>query len=556
MFNALAARKSVLCFVALTLPLLTVALQAQQRQELVFASSLPDAITQMVAFDVDFESGSLQRVELLDAALVQISERDSVWHLSYNLYSQPDPANPVDTDLASSARWFYFRMIGVKDKQLYLNFFRTDPVRPMCSFDGKHFERFSAHECVVTPRLPGQPAVRQVTTRFVRDTVYVAYFVPYTLNYLQQRISDWCATGNVISLETIGYSHGGRPMQMMTITDPSVPDNGKKRIYIHGRTHTSETPSSWHLDGLIDAITANTPEGKAYRRQMVFYILPFTNPDGVVEGLSRSGIHGVNLEINYDRPDSLTVVEVQAIKKTLERLSAERPLDMLLNMHSQFDPMATYWVHTASATSMSYFRNQLLLANLTMFQNPWLGKGDLSFSEGGSRYVEGWIWDRFQERTLALTFETPYTYYQLQPDGDWVTTNNLKQMGGLLLGAVGEYFALSTPSRVVVQAQPAKRRQWERLVSQSELFIGDAFYEAKRRNAKIIYHAPALPAGHYRVYRWVPGKAVEISPDGSNEWVFVEDFVHTKAGGYKKEMKAVQGQYENALLIKMLTNSF
>ena len=504
----------------------------------------------LIQFDANFESGAFQKAELLDAALVKTDLRDSVWHLSYNIYSQPDPVNPVDTDLAPSARWFYFRMIGVKDKQLYLNFFQTDPVRPVFSYDGRHFERLAAYECVVEPRRQGQPGRRQVRTRFDRDTVYLAYYDPYTFAYLQQRLVDWRSTGNVIALDTIGYSYRGLPLQMMTVTDTSVPDTDKKRIYIHGRTHTSETPGSWHLDGMIDAITANTPEGAAYRRQIVFYILPFTNPDGVVEGLSRSGAHGVNLEVNYDRPDSLTVPEVKAIKSNLERLTASSPLDMSLNMHSQVEAMATFWVHTPQGTSQAYYRNQLLLANLTMFQNPRFGKKDLSFSDGGARYVEGWMWNRFKERTTAITFETPYTYYQLQPDGDWVTTDNLRQMGGQLLHAVGEYFALSTPSRVLVQAQKPKNiKQWEFQMPEEEPFIGDGVYRAKRNNAKIAYHAPLLPAGHYRVYRWVPGKTVEVSPDGSNEWVFMEDFVQTKAGSYKKELKVSAGAVENALLI-------
>ena len=532
---------------------LSPALKGQEARLLILPGAFPDSIAHMVKFDTDFESGSLQKVELLDAALIKTSVRDSVWHLSYNIYSQPDPINPVDTALAPSARWFYFRMTGVKDKQLYLNFFQTDPVRPMYSFDGLHFERMAAHECFVEPRRQGQAGRRQVAAKFNRDTVYMAYFVPYTMDYLQQRFADWKATGNVISLDTIGYSYRGLPMQMMTVTDPSVPDTHKKRVYIHGRTHTSETPSSWHLDGMIDAITANTPHAAAYRRQMVFYILPYSNPDGVVEGLSRSGAHGVNLEVNYDRPDSLTVVEVRAIKKTLERLTAERPLDMILNMHSQVEPVAIYWVHTAESTSMPYFRDLLLLSNLTMFQNPWFGKSDLRFSAGGAsgaRYVEGWIWNKSQGKTLAVTYETPYTYYQLQPDGDWVTIENLREKGRLMLNAVGDYFSLSTPNRVIVQAQkPRNVRQWEFLTPEDMPFIGEGFYEAKRNNARITYLSPILPAGHYRVYRWVPGKAVEVSPQGTNDWVFMEEFVQTREGAYKKEMRASMGAQENALLI-------
>ena len=497
-----------------------------------------DSIAQSVRFSKDFPSGALGRVEFMDAQKMLVARGDTVWHLSYNIYSPMDPLNPVDTTLDPSGRWFYFRMEGVKNKHIYLNFFQTDPVRPMFSYDGKHFERLEA----------GSADRRKVSKRFSRDTVYLAYFTPYTYDFLQERIRSWQAGGNVIDLDTIGYSVRNKPLQLLTITDPSVPEAQKLRIYIHGRIHTSETPASWHLDGLIEALQANTPQAAAYRRQMVFYILPFTNPDGVEEGLSRSNVLGINLEINYDRPDSLTMPEVRAIKAKLSELMAERPLDMVLNMHSQVAPMLTYWVHTAKGSSALYFRQQLLLANLSMFQVPAFAKSNLSFSEGGSRYLEGWIWNQVQERTLAITYETPYTYYALNPAADWVSTQNLQGIGGQLMDAIGDYYGLSVPERYILQPEKVNKKHWVAESRDDKVFIGEAYYLPQRPQAKLAYQMENLPAGDYQLFRWVVGDAVESSPEGSNDWVWVENIRH-KAGGKFSYTVIADGRPENAIML-------
>ncbi|MBQ7997775.1 MAG: hypothetical protein IJ296_00375, partial [Bacteroidales bacterium] len=59
------------------------------------------------------------------------------------------------------------------------------------------------------------------------------------------------------------------------------------------------------------------------RKNVVFYILPFTNPDGVQEGMSRSNSNGINLEVNYNYPDELTAQEVKNIKAFLTKVTAE-----------------------------------------------------------------------------------------------------------------------------------------------------------------------------------------------------------------------------------------
>lgn len=493
-----------------------------------------------VSFDAGFESGSIGNTELMESKRVKDENGKKFWHLTYKVTSQRDPANPVDTALKASGRWFYFRMVGVKDKEIELEFENSDPVAPVYSYDNKHFERF-----------PKDTFVKH----FTKDTVYVSYYVPYTFAHLQQRFSDWRGTGHVVRMDTIGWSYQERPLQMMTITDPAVRDEHKKRIYIHGRIHPSETPASWHLDSMIDELVSDSPLGESFRRQAVFYILPFVNPDGVVAGMSRSNSKGVNMEINYDRPDSLTAKEVAAIKRNMKDLTATRPLDMLLNMHTQSIPRVSYWIHTDSSTSATYYRQQLLLANLTIARSDVFHRDDLQFSNSASRYIEGQTWNRFRTRTLAITFETPYTYYNDNPDGTWVTLENLKELGVSTLKAVGDYYRLSSPECYYLDPVPTRPGEWHFLSSDKVVFMGSGYYEAKRKGAIMRYSHDNLPAGKYALYKWKPGFCEQVSLPGENEWQKMEEFEH-KGGDYWYSSPALsQGARENGVRVEAVSTN-
>jgi murein tripeptide amidase MpaA len=69
---------------------------------------------------------------------------------------------------------------------------------------------------------------------------------------------------------------------------------------------------------MIDLIVSENPDAVEMRKKCIFYIVPFINPDGVTGGYSRSTSTGVNIEVNWDRPDSLTMPEVKALKAKMK----------------------------------------------------------------------------------------------------------------------------------------------------------------------------------------------------------------------------------------------
>lgn len=495
-----------------------------------------------VRFSSTFESGSMGEVKRIDSTWTKISANDSILTLSYDVSSRFDPLNPVDTTLRPSARWYYFRMEGVKGKQIFLNILNSEAIRPFYSYDGINFRRFDE----------GENLNRKLLNKiFTQDTVFISHFIPYTYSRLSNKIEQWRKC-EYVDYREIGKSHLGEPIHMLTITDESSPDQNKKRIWIHGRAHPSEQPCSWHLEAMINELTSGSEYSRSLLSHSIFYIVPMINPDGVTGGYSRSSSTGVNVEINWDREDSLTTPEIRVLKAILTELTAERPLDLFLNMHSQIANSATYWIHTAESTSPLTYRKQLLLSNLTINDNPYYSSEGQSFSDMAPRYPEGWMWNRFGDRTVAITFETPYTYYNENIDGDWVSVENLSRMGMNSLYAISDYLDISTSNRLLVSPFIINKRKWEKSLNNNEAFFGEEYYIAKSKSAKVKIVVPEMKKGEYKVYSWSVGPAAKISPEGTNCWKEITTQKQKRDGKfvYKVNAAGIGGIADKFLLVK------
>ncbi len=494
-----------------------------------------------VKFSIDFESGSLDSVSLKNEMIItaQMQPHERVYE--FDVFSRHDPANPADPKLAPSARWYFFKMKGVNNKDIILNMHHSDTRRPFYSYDGLNYVRFTKEECAKENR---------IVKKFENDSVFIAYFTPYTESYLNSRIAEW-GSRECVAVKNIGQSEHNRNMPLLVITDPTEPPTHKKVVYIHGRTHTSETPGSWHLDEMIEILSGNSQYARDLRKGIEFYIIPFTNPDGVQEGMSRSNANGINLEVNYNYNDSLTAQEVKNIKAFLEKLTAEKKVDIVLNMHSQSLNQTTYWVHKPDKTSDRYYKELMLFSNLTINQNPYFRKDDLLFSNVSPKYVEGWFWDNCKENTLAITFETPYTFYNRNEEGEWVSLENLKAMAINNVYAIGDYLQIPSSERIIVP-EPQKAKKFKTKKDRKHIYAGESYLVARKKGAKVKYQLNNLPAGTYQIYKWSVGKNVTASAEGENEWVKTATH-HQAADGkfeYLLEAQNSGDKADNILLIK------
>lgn len=489
-----------------------------------------------VEFFTNFSSGAIGSVELLEQKMYT-SQTDMYEELEYKINTKIDPANPANPKLEPSRRWFYFLMTGVKDKSIVLDIFYNDSRRPVYSYDNVNFIRFSETEA--------PEHNKRITKKYERDSVWVAYFVPYNNDHLDGKFNEWTNLPNTKEF-SIGQSEYNRDMRMLVITNNIhnglIPSNGvlnynkedkkKKVIYIHGRVHPSETPSSWQLEGIIDFLTSNNQYANDLRENAIFYILPFTNPDGVEDGMSRSNSNGINLEVNWDNQEEVTAKEVKNIRSFLYNLKNSGIIPtMFLNMHSQIAPHVTYWIHDAESTSDKYYNDLMLLANLTMQDNPYFSKDELSFSKIAPRYLEGWMYDKFNKQTLSTTFETPYSFYHKDENGVWVTPENMKEQGINTVNAVGDLLGLGINDRVVMD-EPKRASKHITKRDNNNFYFGNSYLEAKKDGAKLRYKGN-LNLGDYDVYKWSVGANEKASKDGYNEWVKIGSFNNSKSGRVK-----------------------
>ncbi len=493
-----------------------------------------------IKFHAGFESGAIGEVKLIGSSKIPAGGGDSTGRFHYNITTKKDPCNIADTKLPPSSRWFYFLITGVKGKEIALDIDINDSKRPVYSYDGTNFKRFTASE------VPREDMT--ITKLYERDSVYIAYFTPYTQSYLDKKIAEWLETGYADTI-SIGRSEHGRDMPLLIITNNnSQGKKEKKRIYIHGRVHPGETPASWHLDKMIDILTDSNDYANDLRDNAVFYILPFANPDGVWEGMSRSNGNGINLEVNWADTEDVTAKEVKNIRVFLRKLTAKgEPLDLFLNMHSQVAPHLSYWIHSAESTSEKYYRNLMLFANITINENPYFNKRDLSFSQVKSKYLEGWFWDNFKGKTLSLTFETPYTYYEKNPYGEWVTVENLGAAAMNNIYAIGDYLSLGRRDRIIAD-NPGGGSGVKKRKDNETVYFGDSYLISKRKGAEVKFKGE-LQKGIYDVYMWSAGENIKESKAGENEWKKLNKFIMKKDGKFKYVYKSKEeGEKIDAIL--------
>jgi len=103
-----------------------------------------------------------------------------------------------------------------------------------------------------------------------------------------------------ISLDSIGTSVMGRSLWTVRITDPSVPAEGKTRIYVDGEHHGNEQLGGELCILLIHHLLED--QGDPLVAQLlassVVYVTPMLNPDGNTRD-QRGNANGIDLNRNY-----------------------------------------------------------------------------------------------------------------------------------------------------------------------------------------------------------------------------------------------------------------
>jgi hypothetical protein len=294
----------------------------------VFFGSLLSCSSSDIKLSHDFDHGSLGKMEEISTGYFQGNtkhwiKRDSIGDQYY---------------------WFYFKADHVKDRILtivlndLIGVYRGDPhlvytnyTEPVYSYDQENWQRIAEVD------YDSASHTFVVTQSFDQNPVWIAYAHPFPFSRLLQlmaRISD----REYATVQNLSSTAEGREIRMVSITDPDVPDEGKKNILIMAMQHAGEDAGGYLVEGLINFLLSEDPEAQQARENFIYHIIPMMNPDGIFNGITRynSAMEDLN---NIWLDNSKAQPEVNGVKAWVNQwLATGKKIDLFIDVHnhSQF----------------------------------------------------------------------------------------------------------------------------------------------------------------------------------------------------------------------------
>lgn len=234
--------------------------------------------------------------------------------------------------------WFYFEALGGNEQPLefvlknaagaHQTGRRWMITHPVFSADGKTWVR--AEKIRYQGGLLRSPVFR-FTAPIWAETLRVAYCYPYTLADYDNFISHLNSPD--LSLDqTIGQSEEGRAIPCFRLAAREA--DSAEEIWVVAREHPGETPASFVLEGMVQALLAH-PAGMRLRDAFTFTFVPLLNVGGVEQGYYYHNARGVNLAEDWA---DLKSAEVRALKAALEPAARAGRLRLVVNLHASNDP--------------------------------------------------------------------------------------------------------------------------------------------------------------------------------------------------------------------------
>ncbi len=343
----------------------------------------------------------------------------------------------------------------------------TDAITPVWSLDGgQTYARIPG--VLPTYSSSSQTQSFTITTPPGVTSIRLAKYFPYTIG-MNDRFRASVAGSPFVREEVIGHSAQGRSIVMQTLTDSSVPDAGKERVWIHAAVHPSETPASFTAEGIVTWLTGGSDEARTLLGHTIFNVVTMANPDGVALGNYRTTSTSVNLETQWGAPYTSTVPEIVALRSKIEEFMGTaaapgaNPITMLLNLHaSHNETYPFHFVHAAGYPTAG------VTPAVRALEDRWVSafKDTSSFGAlrttdpvstlAGRNYVESMMNDRYSTNpawkpVMAITLEGGY---QAGPvAGVPNTPDDYRQMGTDMGSAIADFYGVDLrPITVMVAA--------------------------------------------------------------------------------------------------------
>ncbi|XP_077635841.1 cytosolic carboxypeptidase 6 isoform X3 [Crocuta crocuta] len=110
----------------------------------------------------------------------------------------------------------------------------------------------------------------------------------------------------------------------------------QKVVFITGRVHPGETPSSFVCQGIIDFLISQHPIARVLREYLVFKIAPMLNPDGVYLGNYRCSLMGFDLNRHWLDPSPWAHPTLHGVKQLIIQMynDPKTSLEFYIDIHA------------------------------------------------------------------------------------------------------------------------------------------------------------------------------------------------------------------------------
>ena len=229
----------------------------------------------------------------------------------------------------------------------------------------------------------------------------------YSYDSLLVDLDKW-SESPYIKIDSLGASVQNRAIWQLTITSDDTGDADKQTVYMHARTHPGEVQSWWVTEQVINQLTSESEFAQLLRANVVFYIVPMYNPDGVELEYARENANGIDIESNWD---AITVQPEVAVLRArfTELMASNEPIQVAMNMHSAYGTNRYFVFHSSIGTSNDYvILEQNYIGGVRSYYFDGIRPWDfmITWTNGTPTYYpESWFWLNHQEDVMALTYE-------------------------------------------------------------------------------------------------------------------------------------------------------
>ncbi len=330
------------------------------------------------------------------------------------------------------ARWYSFKVSGGSGEDLS---FRIINAGELSAADAFSFNRpaVSTDGGATWDRIPSasyDAGVFEFHFTPANDDVWIALGPVYNVSRWETLVDEIQDHSMVDSLEVIAQTLQGRPLHLIKITDPSVHDSLKGAVWGVARQHPAEVGGSWMVEGLIRWVLSEDPQAEALRRQAVFYLVPFMNPDGVALGNYRVNSVGANLNREWANQDPGTAPTVSAVASRIRDFVASgRRFEFFVDFHAYSSLRKNFFFYSGldRAPPQAVLEIETLMSRFQEVNGDFTRAGSGPSSDD-TRLARGWVFESFG--TQAVTFECSYQDITYGPGaGTYMTPARYQALG-------------------------------------------------------------------------------------------------------------------------------